>query len=1155
MSAAPNPRQVKEIFEQAMNLASAEERERFVKQACGDDMGLLARVRELLQACAQTKSYVTKNTDAQGPEATQWVTHPADTTVLLPMSEKAGDRLGRYKLLEMIGEGGCGVVYVAEQLEPVRRRVALKVVKLGMDTKQVMARFEAERQALALMDHPHIAKVFDAGATDAGRPYFVMELVRGVRITQFCDERQLSLRERLDLFMQVCRAIQHAHQKGIIHRDIKPSNILVTLTDGVPVPKVIDFGIAKATAGRLTEQTLITMFEQFLGTPAYMSPEQADVRGEDIDTRSDIYSLGAVLYELLTGRTPFESETLLKWGIEEFVLTLRDVEPPRPSTRLGALAAADLNKVAQSQHSEPAKLVPGLRGDLDWIVMKCLEKDRTRRYDTANGLAMDIQRYLSGEAVVAAPPSTAYRMRKFVRRHRVGVIAASLVALVLVLGVIGTTGGMLWALREKGRANQEAAKATLATRLETEARRQAEDNAKAARRAAYSSDMNLVQQALAANNLGRAQRLLNRQRPQPGQPDLRDWEWRYLWSQTRADDHESFFAGTNRILWPLFFSADGRLLVRQDEQQTVVTDVPSRRAVWRRTNASRPVFAHHGVFLAFVDGSSTNDAITLLDMATEKESRIQTSWRSTRWIGFTPDDQRLLTVSLRPGDRTADKVPYDLMAWDVGTGRRLWQRAIGMPKTLNGRPYAISPDGAAFAAVLPDGRVQVLETRDGSERFTITATEEIAMAVTFSPDSSILLTGAGYTDSAIRLWDARSGTARGSLEGHRSWVSDLLFSPDGKVLISSSGDQTIRMWDWATFKPAGVLCGHLDEVDGLALAPNGRTLASRCKDGSIYLWDVTQPSRHPAYRTLPGRLDSSSIVFTPDNRSILGADLKGGVAQWDAFTLKETRRLPGDFAKGTDTIISPDARWVMQGNADGRLRVWDVRSGLESTNFVAAPGRFNAWITGNGRFLVTLYGPPTNTVLETWDTGTWQKQGSLSLPFKSVMWGFTTSRPNSFVISTDRTLRLFDVAKLNEAPLQIESRGDLLGLAASPDGRMIAAAYEDGSVRLWDVAALKLLESLKGFLLAATSVAFSPDGRRLAATSNGQEAVKLWDAETRQEVLTLSGDGSQFFDLKFSSDGRFLLAVNSAGIAHLWSAPSWEEIAAAEADEKKAPQP
>ena len=349
--------------------------------------------------------------------------------------EEMTDRIGRYKILQKLGEGGCGVVYMAEQAEPVRRRVALKVIKLGMDTKQVIARFEAERQALALMDHPNIAKVLDAGATEKGRPYFVMELVKGIRITDYCDQNHLSAGERLGLFVQVCHAIQHAHQKGIIHRDVKPSNILVTLHDGVPVPKVIDFGIAKATDQALTEKTVFTAFGHFMGTPAYMSPEQAELSGLDIDTRSDIYALGVLLYELLTGKTPFDAKELLQAGLDEMRRRIREEEPMRPSTRLSTMANADLTQIAQRRHSEPSKLTRFVRGDLDWIVMKCLEKDRTRRYETANGLAMDIRRHLHNEPVVARPPSATYRLRKLVRRNRMAVAAAGAIAVSLLVGL------------------------------------------------------------------------------------------------------------------------------------------------------------------------------------------------------------------------------------------------------------------------------------------------------------------------------------------------------------------------------------------------------------------------------------------------------------------------------------------------------------------------------------------------------------------------------------------------------------------------------------------------------------------------------------------------------------------------------------------------
>src|SRR5215831_2844672 len=422
-----------DVFDTARQLAAAG-RAAYLDEACAGDAVLRRRVERLLQASGEAEGFLQQPAPgAQRPDGTS----VASTLTLntAARAEKAGDRIGHYKLLQQIGEGGCGVVYMAEQEEPVRRRVALKVIKLGMDTKSVIARFEAERQALAMMDHPNIARVFEAGATEIGRPYFVMELVRGIKITDYCDEHNLSTKERLELFMQVCHAVQHAHQKGIIHRDLKPSNILVASNDGVAVSKVIDFGVAKATQGRLTDQTLFTAFEQFIGTPAYMSPEQAELTMQDVDTRTDIYSLGVLLYELLTGKTPFDSQKLLAAGLDAMRRTIREQEPARPSTRLSTMLEGELTTTAQHRHTEAVKLIHLVRGDLDWIVMKCLEKDRGRRYETANGLASDIQRYLANEPIVARPPSRLYEFQKTVRRHKFGFAAAAALILVLAVGV------------------------------------------------------------------------------------------------------------------------------------------------------------------------------------------------------------------------------------------------------------------------------------------------------------------------------------------------------------------------------------------------------------------------------------------------------------------------------------------------------------------------------------------------------------------------------------------------------------------------------------------------------------------------------------------------------------------------------------------------
>jgi len=407
------------IFNAALAIAEAGERQAYVREACRGDAALLARIEALLKIHASEQSFL-----EQAASSLQ-LTLDAPGIV-----ESPGTVIGRYKLLEKIGEGGMAVVYMAEQQHPVRRKVALKIIKLGMDTKNVIARFEAERQALALMDHPNIAKVFDGGSTDTGRPYFVMELVRGVSITDYCDNNRLSTRQRLELFVQVCNAVQHAHQKGIIHRDIKPTNVMVTLHDGKPVPKVIDFGIAKATNQRLTEQTLFTRYAQMIGTPEYMSPEQAEMSGLDIDTRTDIYSLGVLLYELLTGSTPFAGETLRSAGYAEMQRIIRETDPLKPSTRIRTLGAT-LQGVAQSRQCSVELLPKLIRGDLDCVVMKSIEKDRTRRYETAHALAEDIERHLRNEPIQAGSPGTAYRIQKFVRRHRARLAAWSAGAVVV----------------------------------------------------------------------------------------------------------------------------------------------------------------------------------------------------------------------------------------------------------------------------------------------------------------------------------------------------------------------------------------------------------------------------------------------------------------------------------------------------------------------------------------------------------------------------------------------------------------------------------------------------------------------------------------------------------------------------------------------------
>ncbi len=518
----------------ALAEADAAKRAAYLDKACGADAALRRRVEELLGGHESTADSVAPPDNSCGAAPGGPTT---DQPPLRPLAERLGSWIGPYKLLQEIGEGGMGAVFMAEQDKPVRRRVALKIIKPGMDSAQVVARFEAEQQALAMMDHPNIARVLDVGTTDTGQPYFVMELVKGIPITTYCDANCLTPRERLELLVPVCQAIQHAHQKGIIHRDIKPSNILVTLHDGTPEPKVIDFGVAKAIEQRLTERTLFTQLGQVVGTPEYMSPEQAEMSGLDIDTRSDIYSLGVLTYELLTGSTPLERRRLREAGIGEVLRRVREEDPPRPSTRLST--ADQLVSIAKRRKTEPAKLARLVRGELDWIVMKALEKDRTRRYATANGLARDLQRYLADEPVEAGPPSARYRLGKFARRHRAALATAAAFAIVLVAATAVSAWLALRAAKSKEEAVQAYAAETEQRRLAQELRgiaeqksNEAQAQAKLLERQLYISLVALAQRENLANNVGSAEQLLDRC-PRP----LRGWEWRFV----NHSNHDELF--------------------------------------------------------------------------------------------------------------------------------------------------------------------------------------------------------------------------------------------------------------------------------------------------------------------------------------------------------------------------------------------------------------------------------------------------------------------------------------------------------------------------------------------------------------------------------------------------------------------------------------
>jgi WD40 repeat protein/serine/threonine protein kinase len=1159
----PNPQSEEALFQAAVALAGAE-RNAFLNGACLGNAVLRQRLETLLAAHAAGDSFLE-------PEDRKPDRQPVKTMKLEiadAPDEAVGQTLGRYKLLERVGEGGCGVVYVGEQTEPVRRRVALKVIKLGMDTKQVVARFEAERQALAMMDHPNIAKVLDAGTTDMGRPFFVMELVRGIRITDYCDQANLTTKERLDLFIKVCHAIQHAHQKGIIHRDIKPSNILVTLHDGVPVPKVIDFGIAKATEGRLTDNTVYTQLHQFIGTPAYMSPEQAEMSGLDIDTRSDIYSLGVLLYELLAGSTPFDPKELMASGIDAMRKTIREKEPVRPSTRFATLSGEDLTTTAKRRSADTSKLLHQLKGDLDWIVMKCLEKDRSRRYDTATGLAADIKRHLNNEPVVARPPSKLYEFQKTVRRHKFGFAAAAALMVVLGIGVLISTwqaarathakrealaaGAQATTQRERAEASEQKALAAQAN--ETKLRQQAEAEELAARQRAYASDMNVAKQALNGNNLGRALDLLNRQRPQPGQRDLRGWEWRYLWQQSRSDALFTLGQEATEIN-SLSVSPDGNWLAAGVRHRggVAVWDLRTRQELLRLAkNESyvRAVFSPTEPLLAFVSftGSPSGQrqyALRLWNVVTRQMVLELPLDSGCLGLAFAQDGRTLATS-------TASGTGGVITLWRVPDGTKLASYPSDQDFVDPGTSFATTPNLSLAAYGSSSGRICVMNLRNGKELWRAVASKEFVLSLGFSPDGKTLASGSGFAEADIRLWDAATGKQIGQLEGHGSWVSALVFSPNGKKLTSSSADQTIRTWEVASQKCLDVLRGHRQEVWRLALLPDGKTLVSGAKDGTVCFWDTSLTRPRQPHFNIPIPETLLSWCFTPDSQSVLVINQQGQVSRWSGSDFQQHELLPeiGEALvsrRFSYYRFSRDGRLLAAGSTNGILQIWDIarrvrRGQWTNTAGVVAPLGFLA----DGNRLVSFSG--NDNLLHILDLQTGLELQSWPAPAQFNAAALTPNEQSCLALGYGGDVVFRNLADQSQKQVELDAL-ETVAAGYSPDGKRFAVASDLGFARVWDAATWTQVANLGGFLNGAHTVNFSPDGKRLAISSDNKEAVKLWDTDGWQDVFTLEGEGTGFQGASFSPDGNTLGWGNQT-MLYLWRAPSWEEIATAEAQEK-----
>ena len=983
----------------------------------------------------------------------------------------AGARIGAYHLLELAGEGGMGEVWIAEQREPVRRRVALKVIRTGMDTREVAARFAAERQALALMDHPAIAKVFDAGITTEGRPYFVMEYVPGIAITEYCDRHKFTLRERLELFGHVCAGVQHAHQKAIIHRDLKPSNILVSDVDGQPMPKIIDFGVAKAMAQRLTAGTMLTRLGSVIGTLEYMSPEQADSAGEDIDTRADVYSLGVILYELLVGERPLDCG---KRALADILQRIREEDAPRPSTKLRTSTAASVT-VAQNRHTERSTLCRQLRGDLDAITLKALEKDRTRRYGSPSELAADLQRYIRNEPVSAGPATAMYRARKFVSKHRWWIAAAAVFVATLSAGVAVSAWEAVRANRERDRALTATHEGNAQKFAAFASASMAEDPERSIVLAMHAVNATT---AFGENALPSAQTVLHAA---------------LTASRARLTLH-----GHTDTVARVAFSPDGATIITSSWDGTA--------KVWNgatgrefETLQADPKWVVFGAGFSpdgkrIVTGGSLKVA-KLWDAATGRELRAFTGHTGAiRDVAFSPDGKRIATGS-REGT---------VKLWDTESGRELlnWSVKGGL------WCLAFSPNGKQLLTCGDKG-VSIWNPANGHEIATLVGHQGGVLSATFSPDGLRIATAGGDTTS--RLWDANSGRELVTFRGHKQAVSSVAFSPDGKRVASAGLEGTVQLWDSTNGQEVLILRSTPRAVS-LAFSPDGVRLAG-AMGNVVTVWDVANPREVLA-------VSGSVVAFSPDGAQLASGGRDPTATVWEIPGGRQLFRLRGHQGRINDIRYSEDGMRVATASDDGTARVWNAETGQEIVQVRARGQGFTCVaFTVDGLQLATS---GYDGSVQVWDAGSGRELKALrGLENAAACVAFNSD--GSRVVAASSEAKRVTVWDARDGRILLTWRaeklsGPLTTLALSPDGRWVAVGGGN-MVSIWDAASGKEVRTFPAGRTTVTMVRFSPDGKQLAVTAADGSAA-LFAMEDGTRVLTLQGNKPMTSGIAFSKDGR-----------------------------------
>ena len=1062
-----------DLFHAALRIDGPAERAAYLLAACEADEALRARLGSLLAAHDETGNPLDRP-----PPGLTIATDPG------AREHSAGEKVGPYTLLQKLGEGGMGTVWEADQHGPIRRRVALKLIKPGMDSAQVLRRFEAERQALALMDHTNIAKVFDADTTPEGRPFFAMELVKGVPITKYCDDLNLCVRERLELFVPVCQAIQHAHQKGVIHRDVKPSNVLVCIEDGEPVPKVIDFGVAKALHQRLADRTMYTELGAVIGTLEYMSPEQAELSALDVDTRADVYALGALLYELLTGTTPLDRQRLNTAGLAEMMRIIREEEPPKPSTRLSG-SGERLTSVSARRRIEPAQLTKLVRGELDWIVMKCLEKDRSRRYETVNALVADVRRYLNDEAVQACPPSTWYRFGKLARRNKIALATASVVGCAVLAALAAlATSTFLIARQQRLTAGALDAETTAKADLNQSLRRERVDG--------YFHRIALAHRELASDKLGRALQLLE-ECPE----DLRAWEWHYLNRLCRV---EPLVVRDAADVNGLAFSPDGELLAAAGGDGAI--------KIWNGRTGSlvRTLKDAHGGFVSSV--AYHRDGKHLASVGADKQVKVWDLanglpvfasrcdavhvYGTAHAAAFSPDGRQLAAGS-----------DGAVMVWDWESGQ-LMHAFPGHEK----RPFSVAFDHAGrLASGSWRGNVNLWDAATGNEplrTFPVSrAARHPVTALAFSPDDERLATSS--FNRRVDVWDTKTGGLLRTLPHSDSGlVLCVAWSPDGRYVASAGEDKTVRIWEATTGRDVLGLRGHSGQCGCVVFSPDGRRLASGGKDGTIRVWDATPLRSQEGQEVLTFTEHDNeiwSLAVSPDGRQVVSAGFSAAAKVWNT----EDGRVSADFAGHSDIVFCvawqpPDGRWIASAGGDGGLftvKVWDSKSGEAFTLPDTAPGDpefFAAAFSRDGRYLVTG--------------------------------------------QRDGTVRVWDTRTRKEVAILDSGGPAIRAVVISPDGRRLAASRDDGAVKLWDTARLPETKETRLVIRARVpaqclNIAFSPDGQRLA-TAGAENTVVIWDVSTGGQLQTFRGHNGDIYTVAFSPDGRWIASAGEDSTVKVW---------------------